>query len=230
MTHALEWLSEHQNSDGSWNFAHQMAQRCGGRCDHPGRQGQAVVASTALGLLPFLGAGETHRQGRYKRNVDMALHFLGRAMHQLGGNGSMWEQGGRMYGHGLASIALCEAYGMTRDSALEQAAQKSIDFIVNCQDPVGGGWRYFPQRDGDTSVVGWQLMALKSANMAYLKVPPDTIRKAGYFLDSVQLDEGSMYGYTSPNDGSATSAIGLLCRMYMGWPHDRPRSSAASAS
>ena len=225
VAHGLQWLSEHQRSDGSWSFAHQSAPRCAGRCDHPGRQDHAIIASTALGLLPFLGAGETHQQGRYKRNVDMALHFLGRAMHQLGGNGGMWEPGGRMYGHGLAAIALCEAYGMTRDSALEHAAQKSVDFIVEVQDPIGGGWRYFvdpPRRSGDTSVVGWQMMALKSANMAYLKVPSDTIRKAGYFLDSVQQDEGSMYGYVAPGDGAATSAIGLLCRMYMGWQHDRP--------
>ena len=39
------------------------------------------------------------------------------------------------------------------------------------------------------------MMALKSANMAYLKVPADTIRKAGYFLDSVQQEDGAIYGY-----------------------------------
>ena len=103
---ALRWLSEHQNTDGSWTFDHQSAPHCGGRCDHPGNRNQAQVAATGLALLPFLGAGETHLQGKYKRNVDMGLHFLGRAMHQFGGNGSMWQAGGRMYGHGLASIAL----------------------------------------------------------------------------------------------------------------------------
>ena len=225
VSQALKWLSEHQNSDGSWSFAHQTAPHCAGRCGNPGHQGQAPIASTALGVLPFLGAGETHRQGRYKRNVDMALHFLGRAMHQAGGNGSLWDPGGKMYSHGLASIALCEAYGMTRDNTLEGAAQKSIDFIVAAQDPIGGGWRYlrnFPDHEGDASVVGWQLMALKSASMAYLRVPADTIRKAGYFLDSVQDEDGAMYGYLAPGKGSATSAIGLLCRMYMGWERDRP--------
>ena len=134
--------SEHQNTDGSWSFDHQSAPHCGGRCDHPGNRNQAQVAATAMALLPFLGAGETHLQGKYKRNVDMGLHFLGRAMHQFGGTGSMWQPGGQMYGHGLASIALCEAYGMTRDPALQPAAQKAIDFIVQAQDPVGGGWRY----------------------------------------------------------------------------------------
>ncbi len=142
-------------------------------------------------------------------------------MHTLGG-GSLWQPGGQMYGHGLAAIALCEAYGMTHDNALQPAAQKSIDFIVAAQDPIGGGWRYRPRVDsGDTSVVGWQLMALKSGSMAYLKVPSDTIRKASYFLDSMQTEDGAMYGYVAPGNGPATSAIGLLCRMYMGWQHDR---------
>ena len=107
-------------------------------------------------------------------------------------------------------------------SGAQPAAQRAIDFIVQAQDPVGGGWRYRPHDAGDTSVVGWQLMALNSASMAYLNVPQDTIRKAGYFLDSVQTENGSMYGYTSPNRGPATSAIGLLCRMYMGWKHENP--------
>jgi hypothetical protein len=178
------------------------------------------MASTALGLLPFLGAGETHKQGRYQRNVDLALHFL--ATHQDAGTGSLRLAREQMYSHGLASIALCEAFGMTRDAALMGPAQKAIDFIVDAQDPFGGGWRYTPQQPGDTSVVGWQMMALKSASMAYLKVPPDTIRKAGYFLDSVQQGEGSVYGYMSTGNLPTTSAIGLLCRMYLGWEHDRP--------
>jgi len=65
-------------------------------------------------------------------------------------------------------------------------------------------------------------MALKSAQMAYLRVPPGTMRKAGYFLDSVQSDRGAVYGYQRPERGRpATTAIGLLCRMYLGWQHDQ---------
>ncbi len=168
-----------------------------------------------MGLLPFLGAGQTHLEGQYKRNVRRWRPTLSRkAMHQLGGgNGGMWQRGGQMYGHGLASIALCEAYGMTRDPAMRGAAQKSLDFIVAAQDPIGGGWRYTPQEAGDTSVLGWQLMALKSGSMAYLEVPQETIRKATYFLDSVQSEEGAMYGYTAPACPGArppSALIGLL--------------------
>ncbi len=89
-------------------------------------------------------------------------------------------------------------------------------------DPRGGGWRYNPGQPGDTSVVGWQIMALKSGHMAYLAVPPAVVGKASVFLDFVQSDSGARYGYTKPGNGHATTAIGLLCRMYLGWKKENP--------
>lgn len=215
---ALRWLSEHQFYDGSWSFEHHTAPRCHGKCEDDGYN-PSRVAATALALLPFLGTGQTHREGEYRKNIDMGIKYLCRVMD--GQSGSLWDDSGTMYAHGLASIALCEAYGMTHDQSLQPAAQAAVNFIVFAQDTQGGGWRYTPQTPGDTSVVGWQLMALKSAQMAYLKVPPATMKKAGYFLDQVQGEKGAVYGYQSP-DGRrpATTAIGLLSRMYLGWNRD----------
>ena len=132
-------------------------------------------------------------------------------------NGSLVQGGGNLYAHGLASIALCEAYAMTNDNKLMAPAQASLNFIAFAQDPVGGGWRYQPRQAGDTSVVGWQLMALKSGHMANLRVPPQTVMLSSRFLDTVQVDGGAGYGYSFPADKPSTSAIGLLCRMYLGW-------------
>ena len=101
----------------------------------------ANIASTAMGLLPFLGAGETHLEGKYKDNIYLGLHFLKKSM---GPDGSLWEPGGTMYGQGLASMALCEAYTMTHDVALRDAAQKATNFNVAAQDKEGGGWHTIP--------------------------------------------------------------------------------------
>ena len=65
-------------------------------------------------------------------------------------------------------------------------------------------------------------MALKSGHMAYLQVDPRTIQGAIKFLDSVQAESGAKYGYTDPGGGQATTAVGLLCRMYLGWKKDHP--------
>ncbi|MCH5373630.1 MAG: terpene cyclase/mutase family protein [Planctomycetes bacterium] len=215
---ALKWLAAVQVDDGGWCFDHRMGTPNPARmADHTGNLVDARNGATAMGLLPFLGAGQTHMEGTYKPTVKGGLAFL---MTKMKNDGGLNESGGNMYSHGLAAITLCEAYGMTKDRALMAPAQASLNFIAYAQDPIGGGWRYSPRQPGDTSVVGWQLMALKSGHMAYLQVSPNTVRGAIKFLDSVQVDSGAYYGYTSPAKRETTTAVGLLCRMYLGWKHD----------
>lgn len=220
---ALQWLANHQLPDGGWSFDHTKAGGCNNQCRNPGNLADARAAATALALLPFLGSGQTHREGKYAKNVRAGLYYLiTNRMKVSAEGGSFFESGGSMYSHGLAAIVLTEAYGMTHDKVLAAPAQQAINFIANAQDPVGGGWRYQPRQKGDTSVVGWQLMALKSGAMAYLQVPKVTIQRAQVFLDSVQADGGAAYGYLDPGEGPATTAIGLLCRMYLGWDKNNP--------
>ena len=76
-----------------------------------------------------------------------------------------------MYAHAIATLALCEAFAMSRDSKLKNPAQRAIDFIVSAQEKTGGGWRYKPGEAGDTTVTGWQIMALKSGQMSGLPDP-----------------------------------------------------------
>ena len=107
---------------------------------------------------------------------------------------------------------------MSKDSNLRPYAQQAVNFILYCQDKKGGGWRYFPGQTGDTSVSGWQIMALKSALMAGLEVPSQSFFLANKFLDNVQADKGAYYGYLTPTSGgTTTTSVGLLCRMYLGW-------------
>ncbi len=130
-----------------------------------------------------------------------------------------------MYSQGQATIVLCEAFAMTGDEQLRIPAQKAVDFIVKAQYR-DGGWRYQPgppTQRGDTSVVGWQLMALQSARAANLTVPADTLGMAEAFLESVSQQEGALYGYQSGHSPTpAMTAEGLLCRMYLGWKKSNP--------
>lgn len=215
----LKWLAYHQRDDGSWNFNHH-GKRCRGACRNPGSEA-STTAATALALLPFLGAGHTHTSDEYGEVVERGLYYLNN-------KASFEEHGadlrdGTMYGQGLAAIALCEAYAMSGETTLKGLAQQAIDFVVYAQDKKGGGWRYEPGQPGDTTVTGWQLMSLKSAQMANLNIPSPTFFMAQEFLDSVSSEYGSRYGYlTSANPGKTTTAIGLLCRMYTGWHRSRP--------
>jgi hypothetical protein len=115
---------------------------------------------------------------------------------------------------------------MTGDEELRVPAQKAIDFIIKAQHHEGG-WRYSPGEPGDTSVVGWQVMALQSARAANLSlrspIGVDVLENASRFLDSVSHKDGSQYSYMprrSPTE--VMTAEGLLCRMYLGWNKSDP--------
>ena len=216
---AIKWIINHQMPDGSWSFDFTKCPSCNGNCSHPGKI-QDRGGATAMALLPMLGRGYTHKEGPYKKQFEAGIGFL--AAMAVNGQGKAYEKGGNLYSQGLAGIALSETYAMTQDKRLQGPAQLALNYIMAAQDPVGGGWRYAPKQPGDTSAVGWQLMALKSGNMAYLQVSPLTIKKAVEFLNRVQADDGAMYGYTDPGNGYGTSAVGLLCRMYLGWKKDNP--------
>jgi hypothetical protein len=175
------------------------------------------VAATAFGLLPFLAAGVTHKpaakatQKDYSKAVGAGLNWL------IGRQGKDGYYGGDMYAHGLATIAMCEACGMTGDPRLKASAQLAVNYVARAQDAAGGGWRYAPRQAGDTSVTGWQLMALKSAQMAGLAVPKRTLTLADRFLDSVESSSKGGYSYL-PGGGETLpmTAVGMLCRQYSG--------------
>jgi len=223
---ALKWFAQHQMPDGGWSFDLTKCPSCAGQCSHAAVRGEDRCGATAMALLPFLGRGYTHRDGPYKRQVEAGIGFL--AQLAIMGKGNAAAKGGNLYSQGLAGIALSECYAMSQDNRLAVPTQAALNYIMYAQDPVGGGWRYGARQPGDTSAVGWQLMALKSGNMAYLEVNPLTIKKAVEFLDSVQANNGASYGYTGPGNGAATSAVGLLCRMYLGWKKDHPGLQAGA--
>jgi len=215
----LVWLVNHQYPDGGWRFNHHTA-ACDKRCRNAGTH-ESTTAATALALLPLLGAGHTPREGAHQAAVGRGLAYLHSRMIRTPHGGDLQE--GTMYGQGLATIALCEAFALTGDPQLNAAAQESLDFIAWSQH-LGGGWRYFPGQPGDMTVLGWQWMALKSGQMAGLSVPERTLLRAADFLDRVEAEGGASYGYQGPDNPALTpTAIGLLCRMYSGWRRTNPR-------
>jgi hypothetical protein len=226
----LKWLLAHQHEDGGWHFNFD-GPPCENLCRNPGNE-TSTTAATALALLPFYGAGYTHKEGRYADQVNRGLYYLGTKMIITPQGGDLEDSADRggIYAQGLATIVLCEAYAMSKDPNLRPYAQQAVNYILYCQDKRGGGWRYFPGQAGDTSVSGWQLMALKSAIMAGLEVPSQTFFLANKFLDSVQNEKGAYYGYTlSSNGGTTTTSVGLLCRMYLGWGRNHPGLVAGAA-
>lgn len=169
-----------------------------------------------MGLLPFFAAGQTHQsKGPYQKNIAGGVNYLLKVQTP---DGDLSQGAHQMYTHGLATIALCEAYGMTQDSRIGIAAQRAIDFIEAAQNREGA-WRYTKtSQDSDMSVFGWQVMALKSGQMAGLKVRPlglEGCRK--YLRESGTGRYHEQFGYTSRGGSTPPmTAVGLLTSQYLG--------------
>ena len=159
--------------------------------------------------------------------MQRALNWL---LKQQKENGDLRGRG-RMYCHGIASIALCEAYGATKDPKLREPAEKSIALILASQSPSKGGWRYDPankngkpSEDSDLSVTAWQYMALHSARLAGLSVPDEAFARARKYMDTVSSGKhGGLYAYTGGGPNRAMTASGMFCRQLDLVPPTDPR-------
>ena len=120
----LAYLASTQNEDGSWSLT---------------EHGEEVLlnshaAATGLSLLAFQGAGYTHLKHQYADTVSRGLSYL---ISRQRSNGDLYIRENEMsdrnvalYSHGIASLALCEAFGMTQDPELREPAQQAIGYIV----------------------------------------------------------------------------------------------------
>jgi hypothetical protein len=224
----LDWLKNHQHDDGHWSLEKFYNETKGKNYSGKGNV-HSDTAATGFALLPFLGHGQTHVSGEHQATVRKGLQWLVTHQKADGDLNVNPAANTRMYAHAIATIALCEAYGMTKESTLREPAQRAVDFIVRAQNASLGAWRYEPRNDSDTSVTGWQVMALKSGQMASLEVPPRSFELLGNWLRSVQgtgKEQGQYRYVRGGNFTPAMAAEALLCLQYLGAPRDDPQLQA----
>ncbi len=207
---ALDWLAASQSKNGRWDVdGFEGAEQCGGR----GNQADADVGITGFTLLAFLGAGYTHVDGKHQKSVKAAIDWIISGMKP---NGDL-RRGGQMYDQAMATTALCEAISLTGDSRLLPVAKRAVQFILDAQNP-GAAWRYNPREDNDTSVTGWQILALKSAELAGIAIPQKHYRWTQMWLDQVRSgEEGGLYLYRAGHAVTPVmTAEGWFCQLFMG--------------
>ena len=224
---ALRWLARHQESEGYWDMS-----KWGGSSKY------GSLAMTGLATLAFLGAGYTHKSGKFRDNVHRAVNWLASQQHDNGGllgkkgfDHSHWHG----YNHAMASMALVEAYGMTKDPDFKEAAQKTVDYTVKVHQVPYGGWRYSPRQAGDISHTGWFIMQLKSARVGGLQVDGAAFQGGMKFVNSVLSPKSGRSVYTVGQASAAfknghmggalgrparRTSISMVCRLFMGVPRD----------
>jgi hypothetical protein len=236
---ALDWLASQQEASGLWDAARFGAGRetatLGEHRDGAGRDADTGI--TGLALLAFLGAGYHHRQEHqpYAEVIGKGLFALvDQQMNSgdLSGRDQIGQQRShyfaRMYCHGIASLALCEAYAATGDPNLYPAVLRAVSYTQNAQNRHSGGWRYHVRDEddpGDMSQFGWQALLLQSASRAGVPVPAIHQSLMHKFLDSVTLHPSSGLACYRPrivpgqSPSYAMTAEALACRRLLGFPY-----------
>ncbi len=233
----LKWLARHQSEDGHWDATGYAKQCSGGACDGTGLN-DFDAGLTGLALLAFLGAGYTPQNrasyvdavtGKTMRFGEVVRKGIKWLIDKQNADGAIGPQVGEMmYNHSIAALALTEAYGITNAVAYRAPAQKAINFIHTAQN-YGLGWRYTPKcGNNDTSVTGWCVMALKSAQISGLEVAGTSFEGAKAWVNRV-TDSNGQVGYDRLGSGEiyvpgknekwqhhqSMTAVGLLCRIFI---------------
>lgn len=212
---ALEYLARHQLNNGSWTL--NFGNSCQGLCEPDGNRVDSYrIAATGLALLCYLGAGKTDIDEQYGNTVSKAIYFLQQNLKTNSGSG-YWvgtESLAQMYEHGIATLALCEAYQMRNSAELRESCQLAVNYIVEAQFR-DGGWDYHPGSPGDLSIAAWQVMALKSAIAGKLGVPQRTVTSVDRFLEKCRGGE-FMYRYRDRKPTASMTAIGTLIQIFRG--------------
>ena len=230
----LAWLVAAQSPDGRWSAAAHGAgrSRAAGGQHRPETGARSDHGVTGLALLAFLGAGSTHRDGEHAAVVDRGVTFLvsrQRADGSLAGDAEFFAA---LYCHGMATLALAECAALTGDAALLPPLDRAVRHTHAMQHPATGGWRYAAGDRGDTSQLGWQVMALESATQAGVGGLEPARALARGFLAGVS--SGAAGGLASYRPGerpsAAMTAEALVCRLFLGMPADHPAAAEALAA
>jgi len=202
----FEYLRRQQKSDGSFG---------------QGRFGQHVGVSS-LCAIALMADGHLPGRGEFGESVQKALDFVLNHSTETGLLVSD-ETHGPMYGHGFAALFLGEIYGMNQDDdRVRDALVRAVQLIVSSQNDEGG-WRYNPvPDDADVSVTICQVMALRSARNAGIKVPKSTIDDAIRYVRACQNSDGG-FRYMKDLGGSAwpRTAAGVASLFYAGVYEDQ---------
>jgi hypothetical protein len=230
ITDGLKFLARYQMGNGAWGVGVYPNKELDQMRTRESAWGQIGV--TSLALLAFLGEGETwikdektNRLGMFAEPIRKGIQWVATQQDENGCFGAAFDASKTtdnrgVYNHGLATLMMCEAAGLSADESLRLIAQRGLDYIIKTQTPEGG-WNYQadPKGDSDTTVSGWQIQALLAGREAGLKVPEDVLKKAAEFLNAVTTPEGRVM-FSLKNDDKqewpALYGVSLMLRQLLG--------------
>jgi hypothetical protein len=224
----LAFLRQAQNRDGSWSAEPGFGRLGGFRAAPPaGATGDPAI--TALAVMAFLSAGKVPGEGADGAVVERGIRFV-MARQQKGRPFSQGGMGGgtEMYCHGICTLLLAEAAGMTDGKLADELRLRLEDAVAvllqgqrRNAGPDTGGWRYQVNGpDADLSVTGWQLMALRAAKNVGCDIPAERIQAAVDYVLRCHDPVGGGFRYTTtgnvtvPCTGTGILALELCGKQF----------------
>ncbi|MEZ6064845.1 MAG: hypothetical protein R3B90_03860 [Planctomycetaceae bacterium] len=236
---SLAWLAGLQEPDGRWapakfdagNGPVETDKTAQGR-EKAGQKSDTGI--TGLVVLAMLGNGNSLSDGPYSASVERAVDWI---ISQQAANGAIFGDATvfeAMYCHGMATLALAEAYGMESDpvirTRIRPALERALAYSASAQLD-DGGWRYLSGQlgGGDMSMFGWQLMAFRSAKDAGIPTPVDVQSGMIRFLKDRGIGQsGGLAAYRLEDRASpAMTAEALACKQMVGLRRDNPMATEA---
>jgi len=207
---SLAYLAATQQEDGAWLGA--------------SNNGSAI---TGICVMAFMASGGDPDLGPHAESIRRALRRI--ILDQDAQTGHITGGGhGSMYHHGLAMLALSEAYGVVNDRLLWRGSDapvenrrtvgQALELAVRCaltaqkKNPFGA-WRYSPEsQDADTTVSGTVMMGLLGARNAGIEIPNEAVEKALSFFKLNTMRDGnvSYQPASSHGDGICRASIATL--------------------
>ena len=218
---SLRWLKEKQNEDGSWGVKFQ-------------------ASMTGLALLAYLGYCETPRSEEYGETVRKAITYLVNVGTAKAGRLATVDGFSWVYEHAIATWALCDAHLVLSDAKIEfpelkRTCAKAVRIILDGQHP-GGAWDYdynkTNRRPGDTSIVGWHMLALKAAFEAGFEpeeIQAKAVERAHNWLEQRQNEDGT-FGYTTKGSGTGQRLVGVGALGFQIWGKGETRVARNSTA
>ena len=232
----LDWIASTQQRDGSFPSI---------------PYGQPAV--TSFGVLAMLAQGELpegERGQQLTRAIDYTINtqkpsgllaVIGPGGVKISRNVGHRVGQTAVYNHAISSLMLTEAYATTSSEqsermrkAIERALKLTLEMQAwNKPNPTDrGGWRYldrYSDDDSDLSVIGWQLMFLRSAKNSGFDVPASAIEDAVSCVRNhfSRRQQRFVYSPNSTYGSRAMTGAGILAMAHAGL-HDTPEARAAS--
>jgi hypothetical protein len=242
----LAWLSRHQALDGGLD-PNRFFDRCSHQpsCKKTGaRHMLDPTGTTSLAALAFLGGGYSPYDGKYKDTVRRLLTYL-EVRQTADGNFTSTDrfQG---YNRPIAIYAFAEAYNITGDDGYAPYIHRATDYLTEIQNDLGG-WHYQAgSRETDTSVMSWVLLGTMVAHKSGFPVREIVFEGCDHIMDiyseavgkereqyrdidphyafevGKEFDGEYQTGYQGTVSENATTAFGLMARMFLGWRRSHP--------